>query len=222
MVSRLGPTRRAALRRCIGCRPSLPPSKRQRVRRREGPQRRPADALHARWLTAAAALAPGPCAGCASMGDSGVEARHRAKVYCLNEDGQWDDRGTGHAAVQYMPVSSPADRPSLLPQPFCAIAGPAPETAARSVPAFAPGHGLGASALQPELTPAPWRVSGRGGRLHRRPQRGGRREPPAAGSSAHGGHLSAAAGWAATPTAHLSTSLPSPPRHPAAPLALLG
>ena len=61
---------------------------------REGPQRRPADALHARWLTAAAALAPGPCAGCASMGDSGVEARHRAKVYCLNEDGQWDDRGT--------------------------------------------------------------------------------------------------------------------------------
>ena len=30
------------------------------------------------------------------MGDSGVEARHRAKVYCLNEDGQWDDRGTGY------------------------------------------------------------------------------------------------------------------------------
>ena len=29
------------------------------------------------------------------MGDSGVEARHRAKVYCLNEDGQWDDRGRG-------------------------------------------------------------------------------------------------------------------------------
>ena len=63
----------------------------------------------------AAALAPGPSAGCASMGDSGAEARHRAKVYCLNEDGQWDDRGTGHAAVQYMPVSSPADRPLLLP-----------------------------------------------------------------------------------------------------------
>jgi len=30
------------------------------------------------------------------MGDSGVEARHRAKVYCLNEDGQWDDRGRGN------------------------------------------------------------------------------------------------------------------------------
>ena len=89
--------------------------------------------------TAAAALAPGPSAGCASMGDSGAEARHRAKVYCLNEDGQWDDRGTGHAAVQYMPVSSPADRPLLLPQPHCAIAGQPPETAACSVPAFAPG-----------------------------------------------------------------------------------
>ena len=81
-------------------RPSLPPSKRQRVRRREGPQRRPADALHARWLTAAAALAPGPCAGCASMGDSGVEARHRAKVYCLNEDGQWDDRAQAISSIR--------------------------------------------------------------------------------------------------------------------------
>ena len=42
------------------------------------------------------------------MGDSGAEARHRAKVYCLNEDGQWDDRGTGHAAVQYMPAEEAA------------------------------------------------------------------------------------------------------------------
>eukprot|EP00962_Isochrysis_galbana_P033641 scaffold11310_cov107-Isochrysis_galbana.AAC.6 len=31
-------------------------------------------------------------------------SRHRAKVYCLNANGQWDDRGTGHAAVQYSPV----------------------------------------------------------------------------------------------------------------------
>ena len=221
MVSRLGPTRRAALRRCIGCRPSLPPSKRQRVRRREGPQRRPADALHARWLTAAAALAPGPCAGCASMGDSGVEARHRAKVYCLNEDGQWDDRGTGHAAVQYMPVSSPADRPSLLPQPFCAIAGPAPETAARSVPAFAPGHGLGASACS----------------LSSRRHRGACQAEEAAfivvlSEEDGASHLLQARvlmediyqrqqGGRPLPQ-HLSTSLPSPPRHPAAPLALLG
>lgn len=27
-------------------------------------------------------------------------------MYCLNEDGQWDDKGTGLAAVQYMQVSS--------------------------------------------------------------------------------------------------------------------
>ena len=40
----------------------------------------------------------------------GGEARHRAKVYCLNDEGQWDDRGTGHAAVQYVPV-----RPWLPP-----------------------------------------------------------------------------------------------------------
>ena len=38
----------------------------------------------------------------------GPEARHRAKVYCLNEDGQWDDRGTGHAAVQYLPAEEAA------------------------------------------------------------------------------------------------------------------
>jgi len=31
-------------------------------------------------------------------------SRHRAKVYCLNTNGQWDDHGTGHAAVQYSPV----------------------------------------------------------------------------------------------------------------------
>ena len=35
-----------------------------------------------------------------------VMAVRRAKVYCLNEDGQWDDKGTGLAAVQYMQVSS--------------------------------------------------------------------------------------------------------------------
>ena len=33
-------------------------------------------------------------------------AIRRAKVYCLNEDGQWDDKGTGLAAVQYMQVST--------------------------------------------------------------------------------------------------------------------
>jgi len=38
----------------------------------------------------------------------GMEVRHRAKVYCLNDEGQWDDRGTGHAAVQYMPADKTA------------------------------------------------------------------------------------------------------------------
>ena len=37
---------------------------------------------------------------------SGENSRHRAKVYCLNDDGQWDDRGTGQAFIQYIPVST--------------------------------------------------------------------------------------------------------------------
>lgn len=28
----------------------------------------------------------------------------RVKVYCLSDDGKWDDRGTGHAAVDYLEV----------------------------------------------------------------------------------------------------------------------
>ena len=35
---------------------------------------------------------------------SGDTTRHRAKVYCLNDEGQWDDRGTGQAFIQYIPV----------------------------------------------------------------------------------------------------------------------
>ena len=38
------------------------------------------------------------------------DSRHRAKVYCLNSNGQWDDRGTGHAAVQYSPVRTLSPR----------------------------------------------------------------------------------------------------------------
>ena len=38
---------------------------------------------------------------------SGENSRHRAKVYCLNDDGQWDDRGTGQAFIQYLPVRQP-------------------------------------------------------------------------------------------------------------------
>merc|ERR1719310_2170785 len=37
-----------------------------------------------------------------------ASARNRAKVYCLNEGGQWDDRGTGHAEVQYSPADEAA------------------------------------------------------------------------------------------------------------------
>ena len=84
------------------------------------------------------------------MGDSGAEARHRAKVYCLNEDGQWDDRGTGHAAVQYMPVSSPADRPLLLPHPPCAIAGRSPVTSCLQRACLRPWPGLACPAAAPQ------------------------------------------------------------------------
>ena len=40
--------------------------------------------------------------------------RHRAKVYCLNEDGQWDDKGTGHATVQYIMVRAAASHQCSL------------------------------------------------------------------------------------------------------------
>ena len=60
------------------------------------------------WPGGGRSLRPG-------MGDGGAEARHRAKVYCLNEDGQWDDRGTGHAAVQYLPVRLPGPVPRPAP-----------------------------------------------------------------------------------------------------------
>lgn len=30
----------------------------------------------------------------------------RVKVYRLNEDGQWDDKGTGHITMDYMEVCS--------------------------------------------------------------------------------------------------------------------
>jgi protein phosphatase-4 regulatory subunit 3 len=30
----------------------------------------------------------------------------RVKVYRLNDDGKWDDQGTGHATVDYLEVCS--------------------------------------------------------------------------------------------------------------------
>ena len=32
---------------------------------------------------------------------------HRVKVYKLNEEGTWDDKGTGHINVEYMEVGAP-------------------------------------------------------------------------------------------------------------------
>ena len=29
---------------------------------------------------------------------------HRVKVYRLNNDGLWDDKGTGHVSVEYLEV----------------------------------------------------------------------------------------------------------------------
>jgi hypothetical protein len=37
-------------------------------------------------------------------------SRNRAKVYQLNSVGQWDDRGTGYAACQYLNVRAGAPR----------------------------------------------------------------------------------------------------------------
>lgn len=30
----------------------------------------------------------------------------RVKVYRLNDEGKWDDRGTGHVSVEYLEVNS--------------------------------------------------------------------------------------------------------------------
>lgn len=34
----------------------------------------------------------------------------RVKVYRLNDDGKWDDRGTGHVTVDYLEVCTSAER----------------------------------------------------------------------------------------------------------------
>lgn len=54
--------------------------------------------------------------GAASMsreeaGGEGVAAErstnmHRVKLYKLNSQGLWDDKGTGHVALEYLPVCS--------------------------------------------------------------------------------------------------------------------
>lgn len=42
--------------------------------------------------------APGPVGAAATMSDT----RRRVKVYTLNEDRQWDDRGTGHVSSTFV------------------------------------------------------------------------------------------------------------------------
>ena len=88
--------------------------------------------------------------------DTGAEARHRAKVYCLNEDGQWDDRGTGHAAVQYMPVNTAWSQAWSNSCPFLALSIPWPARQPRpsraACPAVVPW--LSCTCSQPQAEPA--------------------------------------------------------------------
>ena len=51
--------------------------------------------------------APEPRPRRARAAHNAAQGSWRVKLYQLNDDGQWDDRGTGHAAVQYMPVRLP-------------------------------------------------------------------------------------------------------------------
>ena len=67
-------------------------------------ERKPIDAVSSRF--AAFVLQVWPLPEATAGGMSGENSRHRAKVYCLNDDGQWDDRGTGQAFIQYIPVST--------------------------------------------------------------------------------------------------------------------
>lgn len=42
---------------------------------------------------------------------------HRVKVYKLNEEGQWEDKGTGHISVEHMEVGQPCGTAPPPPQP---------------------------------------------------------------------------------------------------------
>lgn len=50
---------------------------------------------------APAAIA-GQRGGCGAAGGRMTDTRRRVKVYTLNEDRQWDDRGTGHVSSCYV------------------------------------------------------------------------------------------------------------------------
>jgi protein phosphatase 4 regulatory subunit 3 len=34
---------------------------------------------------------------------------HRVKLYKLNQQGHWDDKGTGHVGIEFLPVRSSAE-----------------------------------------------------------------------------------------------------------------
>ena len=50
----------------------------------------------------------------ASGSEEAARNRTRAKVYCLNGEGQWDDRGTGHCQIMFMQVRAPPERRGRL------------------------------------------------------------------------------------------------------------
>ena len=37
------------------------------------------------------------------------ERLQRAKVYRLNDEGNWDDKGTGHVSIEYLEVNNSED-----------------------------------------------------------------------------------------------------------------
>ena len=71
----------------------------------------------------------------AEAGASG-NTRRRVKLYLLNDDGQWDDRGTGHISCQYnqdlqgfgLFLRSEADNEELLGQRVVTEGGPSPKS----------------------------------------------------------------------------------------------
>jgi hypothetical protein len=42
-------------------------------------------------------------------------AMHRVKLYKLNTQGLWDDKGTGHVAVEWLPVRCLCASPCTTP-----------------------------------------------------------------------------------------------------------
>ena len=79
----------------------------------------------------------------AEAGASG-NTRRRVKLYLLNDDGQWDDRGTGHISCQYnqdlqgfgLFLRSEADNEELLGQRVVLLAAYCPLLVQQHAPAL--------------------------------------------------------------------------------------